>query len=49
MAAPSVLGDIRRECHPEVADKVVAEIDKNLANHPVNEIEKLVKKELDAQ
>ena len=48
VAAPSVLGDIRSELHQEVADKVVAEIDKNLANHPVNEIEKLVKKELDA-
>lgn len=48
VASPSVLGDLRQELHKEVADIVVAEIDKTLTNHPVNEIEELVKRELAA-
>lgn len=48
VASPQVLGDLRRELHQEVTDKVVAEIPKTLTNHPVDEIEDLVKKELDA-
>ncbi|UYV36353.1 host attachment family protein [Rhodobacteraceae bacterium D3-12] len=48
VASPQVLGDLRRELHQEVANKVVAEIPKTLTNHPVEEIEALVKKELDA-
>ena len=46
VASPSVLGDLRAELHQEVSDKVVAEIDKTLTNHPLNEIEKIVKAEL---
>lgn len=42
VAAPAVLGEMRRELHKEVADRVIAEIDKDLTNHPVHEIEKLV-------
>ena len=42
VAAPAVLGEIRKNLHQEVADKVIAEIDKDLTNHPVHEIEKLV-------
>jgi protein required for attachment to host cells len=42
VAAPSVLGQIRKELHKEVANKVVADIDKDLTNHPIGEIEKLV-------
>ncbi|MFN0264739.1 VLRF1 family aeRF1-type release factor [Tepidamorphus sp. 3E244] len=42
VAAPAVLGDLRKELHKEVADKVIAEVDKDLTNHPVDEIEKLV-------
>jgi protein required for attachment to host cells len=42
VAAPAVLGEVRKELHKEVADRVIAEIDKDLTNHPVHEIEKLV-------
>lgn len=48
VASPQVLGDLRRALHQEVSDKVVAEIPKTLTNHSVGDIEKLVKKELDA-
>ena len=48
VASPQVLGVLRNEMHKEVADKVIAEVPKTLTNHPVPEIEKLVKKELDA-
>ncbi|MBP0482319.1 host attachment family protein [Sagittula salina] len=48
VASPQVLGVLREEMHKEVADKVIAEVPKTLTNHPVREIEKLVKKELDA-
>ncbi|MBY6002427.1 host attachment family protein [Salipiger bermudensis] len=48
VASPQVLGDLRREMHKEVADKVVAEVPKTLTNHPIDKIETLVKKELDA-
>lgn len=48
VAAPQVLGHLRDDLHKEVADRIVAEIPKNLANHPVDEIARLVKRELDA-
>ncbi|MBN8185949.1 host attachment protein [Salipiger thiooxidans] len=48
VASPKVLGDLRAALHKEVADKIVAEIPKTLTNHPVAEIEALVKKELEA-
>lgn len=48
VASPQVLGSLRAELHQEVTDKIVAEIPKTLTNHPVNKIEELVKKELDA-
>lgn len=48
VASPQVLGDLRGELHKEVADRVIAEVPKTLTNHPVDKIEKLVKKELDA-
>jgi protein required for attachment to host cells len=47
-AAPQVLGKLRDELHAEVKDKVVAEIPKNMANHPVRELERLIKADLDA-
>lgn len=46
VASPAVLGDLRDELHQEVTAKVVAEIDKTLTNHPLDEIEKIVKAEL---
>lgn len=47
-AAPNILGELRSKLHQEVASRVVGEIDKTLTNHPIDEIEKLVKRELDA-
>lgn len=47
VAAPKVLGNLRDDMHKEVTSKVVSEIPKNLAGHPIPEIEKLVKKELE--
>lgn len=46
VAAPSVLGELRDKLHSEVADRVVGEVDKTLTNHPVDEIEKVLKAEL---
>ena len=48
VAAPQVLGNLRGSMHKEVTDRVVAELPLNLTNHPVDEIELLVKRELDA-
>jgi protein required for attachment to host cells len=48
VAAPRVLGELRRVMHKEVADRVVAEIDKDLTNHPIDGIERVVKAALDA-
>ncbi|MGD9864317.1 MAG: host attachment family protein [Pseudodonghicola sp.] len=48
-AAPQLLGLLRDELHPEVQSKVVAEIDKNLANHTVRDLERLIKADLDAR
>jgi len=42
VAAPSILGQVRKHLHKEVSDRVIAEIDKDLTNHPVDQIEKLV-------
>ncbi len=46
VAAAKTLGALRAELHQEVTNKVVAEIDKDLTNHPLDEVEKMVKKEL---
>ena len=48
VASPQVLGVLRDELHQVVTDKIVGEIDKTLTNHPVNEIEEIVKAELAA-
>ncbi|MEC7256194.1 MAG: host attachment family protein [Pseudomonadota bacterium] len=48
VASPQVLGVLRADMHNEVTDKIIAEVPKTLTNHPVNKIEDLVKKELDA-
>ncbi len=42
VAAPHVLGDLRRHLHAEVQGRVIAEIPKTLTNHPVDQIERLV-------
>ena len=46
VADPRTLGALRPALHPEVASKVIAEIDKTLTNHPIDKIEHLVKAEL---
>lgn len=48
VASPQVLGVLREEMHQEVTAKVVADIPKTLTNHPVHEIEEIVKAELEA-
>ncbi len=48
VASPQVLGALRGDLHKVVADRVVAEIPKTLTNHPVRELEKLIKADLDA-
>jgi len=48
VAPPNTLGELRREMHQEVANKVVGEIPKTLTNHPIEEIENIVKSTLDA-
>ncbi|TCD14971.1 host attachment family protein [Oricola cellulosilytica] len=42
VASPMVLGEIRKELHQEVEKRIVAEVDKDLTNHPMDEIEKIV-------
>ena len=49
VAPPQVLGEMRDHLHKEVQDKVVAEVDKTLTNHPIDKIEALLRKELDPQ
>ena len=40
VAAPRTLGELRRHYHKEVESRITAEIPKDLANHPVDRIEK---------
>jgi protein required for attachment to host cells len=48
VASPGVLGELRSKLHKEVADRVVGEVPKTLTNHPLDEIEKVLKAELHA-
>ena len=43
VAAPLVLGEMRKEMHMEVTDKIVGELDKNLTGMPIDEIEQHLK------
>lgn len=47
VAPPATLGELRKSLHKEVTDKVVAEIDKDLTNHPLDQVEKLLHDHLD--
>ncbi|CUI01094.1 host attachment family protein [Leisingera aquaemixtae] len=47
VAAPEVLGELRKNLHKEVADRVVAEVAKNLTNHETSKIEEMVKDALE--
>ena len=42
-ADPSTLGELRKEFHQVVSDKVIAEVAKDLTNHPMDEMEKVLK------
>jgi protein required for attachment to host cells len=48
VAPPKTLGELRAKLHPEVAHSVVGEVHKTLTNHPLDQIEKIVKSELEA-
>ena len=42
VAPPLVMGEMRKELHKEVQDRLIAEIPKTLTNHAVIDIEKIV-------
>ena len=42
VAPPKILGEMRQKLHKEVQDTIVGEIAKDLTNHPLDEIEKLL-------
>ncbi|RKT34653.1 protein required for attachment to host cells [Roseovarius halotolerans] len=46
VAPPRTLGTLRDKLHKEVSARVVAEIDKDMTNHPIGKIESLLKAEL---
>ncbi len=42
VAPPAALGEMRKHYHKEVQSRLVGEIAKDLANHPVPEIERII-------
>lgn len=42
VAPPLVMGEMRKELHKVVEDKLVAEVSKTLTNHTIDEIEKIL-------
>lgn len=46
IASRVVLSQLRQELHDEVKDRVIFEVPKVLTNHPVDEIEKLLRRDL---
>ncbi|WAP69410.1 host attachment family protein [Jiella pelagia] len=42
VAPPRILGEMRQHFHKEVQARIVGEIDKDLTNHPLDQIEKLL-------
>ena len=42
VAPPMVMGEMRKELHREVSERVVAEVPKTLTNHTIGEIEKIL-------
>src|SRR5688572_14690157 len=42
VAPPRTLGELRKHYHKEVANRIVAEIPKDLTGHPVPEIERII-------
>ncbi|NNJ68644.1 MAG: host attachment protein [Boseongicola sp.] len=48
VAPPKTLGELRAKLHVEALACVIGEIDKTLTNHPLDQIERIVKEEMDA-
>lgn len=46
VAAPQVLGTLRKDMHKEVTERIVAEVPKTLTNHPLDRVETLLRDEL---
>lgn len=42
VAPPLVLGELRKQLHKEVEERVTGELPKTLTNHPVHKIEKIL-------
>ncbi|MHA1190253.1 MAG: host attachment family protein [Alphaproteobacteria bacterium] len=42
VAPPQVLGEVRKDLHKEVRDRVIAELAKDLTGHPVFKIEEII-------
>jgi protein required for attachment to host cells len=42
VAPPKVLGELRKSFHKEVAERVIAEVDKTLTGHDVADIERVL-------
>lgn len=42
VADPGTLGVLRQGYHKEVSERIIAEIDKDLTNHPLDKIEKVL-------
>lgn len=49
IADPNTLGEIRPQLHQEVTDKIILEVDKTLVNSTVDDIEKIIDKEMSMQ
>ncbi|MEL6516676.1 MAG: host attachment family protein [Pseudomonadota bacterium] len=47
IASRVVLSELRTEMHPEVADRVILEVPKVLTNHPIDDIESHLTRELE--
>ncbi|GGB16752.1 host attachment family protein [Allosediminivita pacifica] len=45
-APPKILGELRDKMHKEVSSRVLAEIDKDLTNHPIDKIEQRIKEDI---
>ena len=41
-ADPSTLGELRKQMHQAVTERIVAEFDKDLTNHPIDKIEQML-------
>lgn len=42
VAPPTTLGELRKHYHKEVEQRLIGEIPKDLTNHPVDQIEKII-------